>query len=138
MKNFELNLNSWALLGSTIITLLTTWYWFGPLFGEKLNSSQQKFRSQSQSKKGFAKFPVMFLQHIVINIALAIFMKTLGIKNIPDLLSCSFYIWFGFIAMLLLDNLVWGQSNKLRFAINTSHRFVNIILGALVYHLLAN
>jgi hypothetical protein len=131
----EVIINLLAVLGSAIAMMVIGMVWYGPLFGQQWMALMglKKQDMDKAKKKGMGPtYIVAFIGTLVMAYVLA---HTVDYAEATDFIGgaqAGFWIWLGFIAPVMLGQVLWeGKSTRL-YLINASHYLVALVIAGAI------
>jgi mannitol-specific phosphotransferase system IIBC component len=107
------SVNIWAVLASTVVSMIIGSLWYGPLFGKKymLAKDMDKWSKEKQNKMK-KSMPVTFLAQFIANVLMfyvfAMFVVGLNMNSLSGGIKAGLLVWAGLILPLKLGDELWG------------------------------
>lgn len=121
-----------AIFVASIVALIISFIWFGPIFGKtwmKIKGITPK--QAAAGKKDMPKNMIAyFIGLLVMNFVLAHFLGYVGATNISEALMTGALLWLGFIATVLFAGMLWEKMPSKLFAINLFHYLVVLLVSS--------
>jgi hypothetical protein len=131
----NITINYLAVLGATVASMVVGFLWYGPLFGKQWMKLMgfTKEHMDTVKAKGMSKMYVLTLiGSFVMAFVLAHFAKVWSATGVSGAWELAFWSWLGFIAPVMLGQVLWeGKSWKL-YCLNVVYQLVNVFVIALV------
>ena len=130
-------INYWAILVSTVASMVIGSIWYGPLFGKKFihEMGMDKWTPEHQEKmrKTMTKsYALQFIASLVMFFVLAWYIGLSGHTGVLGGLNNAFWLWIGFVVPLALGNALWGGKMSI-FWLSIGNMFVAILVaGAII------
>ena len=125
---------------AVIVAGLANWLlgalWYGPLFGNKwlqlMGWDQAKVAAVQQ--QGVAKSMIIsFIGALLTALILAVIYARAGVQSWLDGLKIALYIWFGFVALIGMDTVIFEQRNYGLYQINSTYHLAGLLIaGAII------
>lgn len=133
--NMSLTINYLAVLAAAVVSMVVGALWYGPLFG-KLWISMMGFTEEKMKEakaKGMGKsYAVAFVGSLVMAFVLAHFAAVWNAEGVAGAWQLAFWSWLGFIAPIMLGQVLWeGKPVKL-YILNVAHYLVALFLMAIM------
>lgn len=130
------DINYLAVLAAAIAAYFIGFLWYSVLFGKvwmKLSNMTEK-QIRKAKEKGMAKnYAIGFLSTLLMSYILAHFVDYTQASTVLEGMQTGFWIWLGFVATIMLGQILWeGKPLKL-YLINVSHYLVALAaMGAIL------
>ena len=132
-------INYLAVVGAAIVSMVTGFLWYGPLFGKPWMKEMgwTKADMTKEKQKGMSKaYGFMFLGSLVMSFvlshALVFASEYLGTEGVNAGLQTGFWNWLGFVVPVTLGSVLWeGKSMKLWF-LNIGYYLVALLAMGIV------
>jgi Protein of unknown function (DUF1761) len=112
-ENMIFSVNIWAVLASTVVSMIIGSLWYGPLFGKKymLAKDMDTWSKEKQNKMKKA-MPVTFIAQFIANVIMfyvfAVIVSGLNQNSLVGGIKVGLLIWAGLIVPLKLGDELWG------------------------------
>ncbi len=122
-------INYFAVVTATLACQAIGFAWYGPIFGKiwmKLSgiSEKQVTEHKKKGKSMAPTFAISVFGSFVMAFVLAHFVDYVEATTIVGAVQLAFWLWLGFIAIVLLGSVLWeGKSWKL-FGLNSAYYLV--------------
>lgn len=132
------SLNFLAILVAGVAAFVIGFLWHGPLFGNYWIKLQNIPESEVDAMRAKGMGPMIphmiagFVQQILVAIVVAHLVNVLGIVDAMGAIVLAVLFWFGFIAMTLLDGVLWEKRKMELYLFNNSYHLVRLIAIALI------
>lgn len=118
-----------AILLAAVAAFVLGFLWHGPIFGKvwmQLSGMGQQDIDKAKAEGGMCMTMVYaFISLLVVGYVLAYLIAATGALDVMAAVLLAFWIWLGFIAMILLNGVLWEK------------RTLNLYLFNIVYHLVS-
>lgn len=140
MINF-LNVSIWVILISGVINMVGGMLWYGPIFGRiwmkgmgiDPDNKEQIAEMQKDAAPGYV-FSLVFA--LIFGYALDLVVNTLALNNVFIALAAVLIIYIGFSVGNTIKGLLWGETSRTVFIINTAFElFYLIVLTFVAFYL---
>ena len=136
MFNF-LNVSIWVILISGVVNMAGGMLWYGPLFGKAWmkgmgidpDNKEQVAAMQKEAGPGYA-FSLLFA--LIFGYALDLILNTLALSNVFLAIAVILVIYIGFSVGNTLKPVLWGETSKKVFLINTAFEVTYTVLLTVV------
>ncbi len=124
-------LNFLAIFVAALAAFMIGFLWHGPLFGKQWIQMMNIPQSEVDAMKAKGMGPMVprmlgaLAQQFVIATVIALFARGLGAVGATSAVLLAVVIWFGFIATVLLNTVLW------------ENRKMNLYLFSITYHLVS-
>lgn len=128
-------MNYLAVFVAAVAAFVIGFLWHGPLFGKQwmaLSNITEKDIKEAQQQSMAPYMVVAFVQQVVKAFVVAMFSSMLGIMDVVGALQLAFWIWLGFIAMTLLDGVLWEKRTVPLYLFNIGYHLVALVVIALI------
>jgi uncharacterized protein YacL len=129
--------NTIAVIGASITSMIIGFIWYGPMFGKawmkEMRITQQNI--DKAKKQGMMKQYIgMFIGAIISAYVLANIIFFVGaMGNLTAGAITGFWIWLGFIATVLLGGVLFENKTTKWYMIVAGYQLVNfLIIGAII------
>ena len=129
------NVNIWALLVSTVVSLIVTAIWYSDyVLGKQWRSYiTNLFSSAKPSNISIAKmFGVQFVLTLITNFILARALVYTSAFSWSSAFAVAVAVWIGFIAMIEGSAIVWEKKSWKLVAINSGVYLITFIISAII------
>lgn len=130
------SINIVAVLVAAIAAFVLGFLWYGPVFGNAWIRMMKipKAEVDAMKAKGMgAMLPHMaagFVQQIVIAGVLALLLARLGVADAMGAAGLAILIWFGFVASIMLNTVLWENRKMDLYLFNITYHLVSLVLIA--------
>lgn len=124
-----------ALLVAGIAAFVIGFLWHGPLFGKQWMRLSKMTDADMQAAKaeGMAmQMIVAFIQQLVIAYVLAMFVSFFNVMDVMSALKMTFWIWLGFLAMPMLNGVLWERKSMNLYLFNVVYQFVVLFVMTMI------
>lgn len=131
----NLNTNWLAIIIAAVASMAVGFLWYSKiLFGnEWIELSGMKKGDIDQSKKGMAKtYSISTLAAFVTAFVLKQFIDLFYIVSYIDALQLAFWIWFGFVATVMVTNVLYNKQSWKLFVINSGYQLASLMVMAVI------
>jgi hypothetical protein len=133
----DFQVNFWAIVICAILSMVTGFVWYGPLFSNAWMSemgwdpanSTHLVQMQKQAKPAYLQ---QFTGAVIMAFIFAVILKNLHSMGLGQPLLAAVIIWLGFIAPLKYGDTLWGKSTLKLFLIDSLYYLVNLLVFAVV------
>src|SRR5258708_5016530 len=120
-----MSINYWAILVSTIVSMIIGSVWYGPLFGKMfmhaMGMDAWTPEKQAEMRKSMTmSYVLQFIGSLVMFFVLAWYIGTSVYTGVHGGLMNAFVLWLGFVVPLNLSSALWGGKKSL-FWLNSGH-----------------
>lgn len=121
-----------AVLVASIVGIVISFIWFGPIFGKTwMKIMKVSPKDMAKGKKNMPRRMLCyFVALLVMNFVLANLLGFVGAVSVADALSVGFVTWLGFIATVLFAGFLWEKTHGKLFAINTVHYLILLLVSS--------
>jgi hypothetical protein len=132
------NLNFLAILVAALAAFFIGFLWHGPLFGKqwiKMMGIPQKEVDAMQAKGMGAMAPQMFaalVQQIIIATVVSHLANALGVVDAMGAVLLALLLWFGFIAAVQLNAVLWENRKLELYLFNMAQLLVSLVAVSLI------
>lgn len=129
----NVSINLLAVLATGIFAMIIGSIWYSPmLFGDVwmklINMTREDMEKAKQ--RGMAKFYLIaFIAALLMNYVLAHFIKYTNAVTFIEGMICGFWIWFGFVATISINGILWENKPFTLYLINVCEYFVVLLLS---------
>ncbi len=127
--------NYLAIIVAAIVSMIVGSLWYGPFFGKKwmsLMGMNPERMKDAKSKMG-QMYLVAFTGSLVTAFVLGYFIDILQITEVSSAFDLTFWIWLGFVATVLLGQVLWEMKSWPLFFLNAAYQLVVLSLMSLVF-----
>lgn len=125
---FEANLNFAAIIAVTLGTLVTGYFYYGPLlFGKAWLRLMDKTEIQLSQNAGKSYFGALF-SHFVLAIVLAHFVSYVGASTFQEGMQLGAWTWLGFVATTHTINNLFQARDKDLLMLDLGYHLINLLL----------
>jgi len=124
-----------SLLGVIIATVVATvlgMFWYSPAgFGKQWMSSlgfTKKDLAKAKSKGMGKIYFINLIATLVLAYVLSMFVKGLSASGFMEGAVVGFFVWFGFIATILLGSILWEGKPVQLYWINAGYQLITLLL----------
>ncbi len=132
----EVMVNYLAVIVAALVPMVVGFVWYSPmLFGNLwMKESGMTAADMSAAKKSGMQmtYLIALLGTLVMSYVLEHFVKYLAIDTLGLALSLAFWIWLGFVATTLLDNVLWNKKSWTYYAVGAGYKLVGLILMTII------
>jgi len=134
-----MEINIWAVLVCTILTLVIGFIWYGPIFGKKwmeiTGADKMDMERRKEMMKGVWKLYIAQIALALLQVyVLAWYINTIG--NISSGIHTAFSIWLAFVMPTIAGTAMWrNDSAKIswaRFFIQSGYQLIIFIVFGLI------
>jgi len=126
------DINYLAVLGAAVASMILGSIWYSPmLFGNlwmKLSKMNSKDKKKAQQKGMGKLYFTSFITVLITSFVLANFVDFLQAGTIVEGMQVGFMVWFGFVATMLLNNVIWGKESIKAYFLNAGFHLVSLVL----------
>lgn len=121
-----------AVLVAALAAFVIGFLWHGPLFGKqwiKLMGIPQAKVDEMQAKGMGPMIPRMiaaYVQQVIIAVVISYLAAGLGVVGLVPALTLAVVLWFGFIATVLLNGVLWEERSMSLYLFGVVYHFVVI------------
>src|SRR3989344_234051 len=126
-----INVNYFAIVASTVVSMVLGALWYGPLFGKKwlaFSGITEEVKNKAKAKGMSKSFGLMFLGAFLMNYVLAhaiVFANAyLETEGVASGLVGGFWNWLGFIAPVTMGVVLWEGKSWGLWLINSGYYLV--------------
>ncbi len=130
----NITINYFAVIVAAIVNFVIGALWHGPLFGKQWMALSSFTPESMRSMKMKPKTAMIlgFLSLLVTAYVLAHFVAIVNAQGLMGALQLAFWIWLGFIAMIILGSVLWEGKSVNLYLFNIVYQFVGLFAMALV------
>ena len=136
-----LNVSIWVIIISGVVNMVGGMLWYGPLFGKPWmkgmgidpDDAEKIKEMQKDAGPGYI-FSLIFA--LVFGYALDLVVNTLALPNFFITLAAVLVIYVGFSVGNTIKSMLWGETSKTVFAINTAFEVFYVVVLTIVAYLL--
>lgn len=124
-----------SVLVAAVAAFVIGFLWHGPLFGKlwmKLSNITPEQMEAAKKQSMLPRILGAFVQQLVTAYVLAIFLAGISTMDWVMAVRVSFWIWLGFIAMTLLNGVLWENRTIKLYLFNIVYQLVNLCAMALI------
>lgn len=127
-----------GVIFSTVIGQIVTILWFGPLFSHHWVkfcrwNYDEAMEIIDKNQRGKKSLYFSFLEHLVSMLVLGVLIHNMNITTISGAMTFAGFLWFGFMATVSVNEVLW-HGEKLEFYIlNQASYFVRSLVMAASY-----
>ncbi len=112
--------------------------WYGPIFGAKWKSLMgfSDEVMQNMHMTPLRAMSLSFFATVVWVFMLANLLQALSVATLADALAVSFWVWFGFVATILLNSVFYENRSWTLYLLNASHYLVAFLVAGYLIVLL--
>lgn len=128
-------MNYLAIIVAAIINMALGFIWYGPLFGKQwIKLMGYTKESMEKAKKGMEKtYAMMFAGALVMAYVLSMLIARMNVTDLAGGVTLAFWAWFGFIAPVLLAEVLFGGKKWELYYINVGYQLVAMLaMGTLL------
>ena len=132
------SVNYVAVLVAALAAFVIGFLWHGPLFGKQwlamMNVPQSEVDAAKAKGMG-AMLPQMiaaFIQQIVIACAVSHLAMALGIADATQAVALAAFLWFSFIATVMLNTVLWEKRKLNLYFFNVAYHLISMIAVTLI------
>ena len=110
----------------------------GPVLGSvwirlmKITPEEMEVGKKDMQKKMPVTMLVAFLQQLITACVLAHLFYLLDIGTVAEALEVAFWMWLGFVAMKLLDGVLWEKRSIPLYGFNVGYHLGSLVIMALI------
>lgn len=138
-----IEVNYLAVLVCGVVAMIVGGLWYGPIFGKpwikEMGIPQSEVDAmQAKGQKGMAKsYILMFVGSLVMAYILFQVIGTARLSGLSEGvssgLSTGFFMWLGFVAVVLLGQVLWEKKSWKLWTINSAYYLVVLLInGAII------
>ena len=129
----DYSFNWWAIIVSVVAIHFLGFLWYGPFFGKMWMRLSGINPDTIDKKKGMNAMLIGLVASVVMIYTLAHMIYTYGATTISAGLQGGFWVWLGFIAVVLLNSVLYEKKPLKVYFINIGYYFVALpIAGAII------
>lgn len=134
---FDANINYWAVLVCTVLSMVIGTVWYGPLFGKKFMAAMgmDKWTPEQQAamkKQMGMSYALQFLASLVMFFILSIFTAGTSPHSGLNGIHVALLTWVGFVVPMKIGDTIWGGKWSL-FWIGVGYMLVLLVAsGAII------
>ena len=131
--------NLWAVLASTIASMVIGSIWYGPLFGKMFmrESGMDQWTPEKQAamKK---KMNLMYVGQFIASLVMFYILGTFIVWSAPTLnasfgMGIAFFMWLGFVVPLAFGNAIWSGGKFKLFWLSIGNMLITLLVaGAII------
>jgi len=128
-------INYWAVLVAALAQMALGSMWYGPLFGKEWMRLSGIGQSQidGSKKDGMSKlYLAAFIGSFVMSYVLAHFVQYFDATTVGRALQLAFWTWLGFVATIMLGDILWKGIPRKLFVIQSGYQLVSIMISAVI------
>ena len=134
-----MEINIWAVLVCTILTLVIGFIWYGPIFGKKwmeiTGADKMDMERRKEMMKGVWKLYIAQIALALLQVyVLAWYLNTIG--NISSGIHTAFSIWLAFVMPTIAGTAMWNNDSAkiswARFFIQSGYQLIIFIVFGLI------
>lgn len=131
---FPMPSNYIAVVVAAILNMVLGYVWYGPLFGNMWMKLTGRTKESMKGEKDQMPMVMgsMFLGALVMAYVLAVFVKMAGAGTIAEGAMVGFWAWFGFVATVMLQDVLYEKKNKQLASINLGYNLVALLINGAV------
>ena len=128
----QIPLNFWAILVSTIFSMVVGFLWYGPLFG-KTWKKEQGITDADMKKSDMIKAPIVnFIGALVMAFILRHAVAYANVTTLAGGAVVGMLNWLGFIAVAMLNGVVYEKKSWKLYFINSGYYLVVLALNGAI------
>lgn len=110
----------------------------GPIFGKvwlglmKVSHKDMEKGKKDMEKKMPLYMLVAFVQQLVTAFVLEHFVHEWGVFGVPEAFILAFLVWLGFVAMKLLDGVLWEKRSIALYAFNVAYHLGSLVIMSVI------
>ena len=129
----DLMINYMAVVVAAVASFVVSWIWFGPLFGKKWMHLHGKTHADTAGMKmPMGSMAMEFIATLVTAYVLARFVTLLGVMDVTNAIHLTVWIWLGFVAAIMVGEVLWEDKKWELFWIKAAGRFVSILVMTVI------
>ena len=125
-------INTLAVLGATVASIVLGMLWYGPLFGKAwMKAAGISDKAAAAAKKkgmGAKNYIGMIIVSFIFSYVLAHFVDYLDVTNFNGAFQLGFWVWLGFMATIHIGSYLWDNKPFKLFVIQAGYSLVQIVL----------
>lgn len=107
--------NCVAVLVASVLGQFISFMWFSTIFVKPwIKYSNWDKELLKKQKPGLQPILYSYLEQLITFTAIVILTHYLGINTIPDALKLTVFVWFGFMATVAINEVIW-HAEKIQF-----------------------
>lgn len=131
-----MQINYWAVLISTVASVLIGSIWYGPLFGKMFMevsgmNEWSKEKQEAEKKKMPLAYFLQFVGSFIMFFVLDWYIVSSIHKGVYGGIANAFGLWLGFVVPLALGNAIWGGKMKM-FWLNIGNMLVTLLVAGTI------
>lgn len=135
----EIAVNYFAIGVATAINTVLGFLWYGPLLGKpwmkEMGFTEEHMR-RTQEKGMTQSYIFMIIGALVLNYVLAYWIligeQAFGALDVQMAMVAAFWAWLGFIAPVMLGQVLWENKSWKLYAINVGYYLVSLEIAAII------
>lgn len=122
-----------ALVGYAIGALWYSPILFGNIWMKELGISKKDIE-KSKKKDMTMTYMLSFVATLIMAIVLFVCLEAFRVDRLIEALIVSFFLWLGFIAVVMLNMIFWESKSFRLYFINSTHYLtVMLVMGIILY-----
>ena len=128
------NINYIELLVAGVASMVVGYAWYGPLFGKAwMKESGVTQAKIDAGKKEMPKtYGMMFVGSVITAYVLSVFIGLAGATDYMSAATVAFWAWLGFVATVMLGNVLFEGRSWNYLGINAGYNLVNMVVMSAV------
>ena len=128
------NINYIELLVAGVASMVVGYAWYGPLFGKAwMKESGVTQAKIDAGKKEMPKtYGMMFVGSVITAYVLSVFIGLVGATDYMSAATVAFWAWLGFVATVMLGNVLFEGRSWNYLGINAGYNLVNMVVMSAV------
>ncbi len=132
------SINFVAVLVAALVAFFIGFLWHGPLFGKQWMKMMAIPQSEVDAMKAKGMGPMVprmiaaFVQQAVIALVVSHLASVLGIVGAVPAILFALLLWFGFIATVLLNTVLWENRKMELYLFNIAYHLVSLVIVSLI------
>ena len=127
-----------AAIIATVVSTALGFVWYSPyLFGNRwikeMGTTFDAIKERNMTKKGMAFVHSLgFIGTLLTAIILAAFFNTAFVVGISGLFLAGSLVWLGFMAPIMVNEVIYGGKSWMLFSINAGYQLVSLLIMSFI------
>lgn len=131
----SVEVNLLAVFVAAVVNMIIGALWYSPLLFGKLwmrlsGINTKKINAMKKEGKVSKSYFWAFVATLVTSYVLAHFVRYVTATTFADGAQLALWTWLGFMAPLLLNDVLWGGKSFKLFLLNAAHHLVALVVAA--------